>query len=127
MSGKCRMTPIFATEKFLSIIYNDAELEELYDLCLAEPEILNRLEDLAADVIEIMCEPEYYSCAIRSLVIGRVEEKLLRGVYTKVRFNNSLLFWELEQLLGDYRILQTTRFWLLFIHCLPVPQDFILK
>lgn len=122
------MSKIFDAEKFLNIISDDAELGILFDLCIhAELGVLNKLEDLAADVIEIMCKPEYYSCAIRSFVIGRVEEELLRGVYTEVRSNNSSIFWELEQLLGYYQVLHTARFWSLFIHCLPVPQDFILK
>ena len=122
------MSKIFYAEKFLNIISDDAELGILFDLCLhAELGVLNKLEELATDVIEIMCKPEYYSCAIRSLVIGRVEEGLLRGVYTEVRSNNSSIFWELEQLLGYYQVLHTARFWAIFIRCLPVPQDFILK
>lgn len=122
------MKPIFATEKFLSIIFNDPELNELCTLCLARHRVLNMLEDLAADVIEIMCKPEYYTHVIRSFVIGEVDVELLHMVFHEIRYNYSSTYWELGNQLMPYdNVLQTARFWAIFIHCLPMPQDFILK
>lgn len=124
MSGKCKMKPIFDSEKFLSIIFNDAELDVLHVLCCTRHGVLNMLEDLAADTIEVMCRPDIYPFAI----MDTLSNEFLQVVVHEIRYNYSSAYVNLANCLMPYdNILHTIRFWAIFIHCLPVPQDFILK
>lgn len=115
------MSRIFDIEKFLSIISDDVDL---YVLCRTRYEVLNMLEDLAADIIEVICRSDIYPFAI----MDTLSSEFLQMIFHEVRYNYSSTYWNLANCLMPHdNILCTIRFWEMFISCLPVPSDFILK
>lgn len=128
------MRRIFDTEKFLNIICDAPRLNGLHVYLMSSYSnfvaFSNVLENLACDVIEILCEFGELRCHFLRYYFsdfsdGRFPfeavQTLCQGLY--YYYSDDILDLKDTGFMKEGEMLDCYEFWIAFLQCIPIPQD----